>query len=187
MSNHEETCVCPWWMSFTLNNLFRRWAQNPEKILGPYLREGMTAADIGCGPGFFTLSMARLVGERGFVIAIDLQQEMLDMLAKKARKAGLDGRIRPHRCEQDRIGVTQEVDFVLTFWMVHEVPDAKGFLGEVFSMVKPGGKYLLAEPTMHHVTPEKFAQTLEHAREAGFELLDTPKIAWSHTALLMRP
>lgn len=44
----------------------------------------MTAMDIGCGPGFFTLAMARMAGPEGKVIAIDMQQEMLDLVKKKS-------------------------------------------------------------------------------------------------------
>ena len=70
--------VCPSWLAFVLNNPLRKLLQNPEKILKGLVQEGQTAVDLGCGPGFFTLPLARMVGESGRVIAVDLQSKMLD-------------------------------------------------------------------------------------------------------------
>ena len=64
--------VCPVERAGSLDNTIRRWLQNPKKILGPYLDEGMTVVDIGCGPGFFSIDMAQMVGKSGRVIAVDL-------------------------------------------------------------------------------------------------------------------
>ena len=54
--------VCPWWFAYTFDNPLRRLLHNPRKILGPYVKEGDTAVDIGCGMGPFTVELARLVG-----------------------------------------------------------------------------------------------------------------------------
>ncbi len=50
--------VCPVALSGSLDNSIRRWLQNPKKILSPYIKEGMTVLDVGCGPGFFSIEMA---------------------------------------------------------------------------------------------------------------------------------
>jgi ubiquinone/menaquinone biosynthesis C-methylase UbiE len=65
--------VCPVKRAGSLDNRIRRWIQNPKKILKPYIEEGMTVLDIGCGPGFFSIDMAQMVGKTGRVIAADLQ------------------------------------------------------------------------------------------------------------------
>ncbi len=119
--------------------------QNPEKVLKPYIQEGWTALDVGPGMGYFTITLARLVGAQGTVIAADLQQQMLNTLYKRALKAGVQERIKLHKCLPESIGVTEQVDFALAFWMVHEVPDQKHFLGEIAAILKPGGLLLLAE------------------------------------------
>ena len=75
-------------MVFILDNTMRRIFQNPEKILGEYVRPGMTAIDLGCGPGMFTLAMAKMVGESRRVIAVDVQQEMPEILKDKEHKNG---------------------------------------------------------------------------------------------------
>ena len=52
--------------------MFRRWVQDPEEIVKPYVRRGSTVLDIGCGMGYFTIPLAGLVGEEGQVIALDI-------------------------------------------------------------------------------------------------------------------
>ncbi|NNK85219.1 MAG: SAM-dependent methyltransferase, partial [Desulfobacterales bacterium] len=69
----EHIRVCPVERAGTLDNRFRRWLQNPQTILQPYIEAGMTVLDLGCGPGFFTLDMAQMVGQAGRVFACDLQ------------------------------------------------------------------------------------------------------------------
>jgi len=65
--------ICPVGQAWSLDNRLRRWLQDPRRILAPHVREGMTALDLGCGPGFFTLDLAWLVGPAGRVIASDLE------------------------------------------------------------------------------------------------------------------
>lgn len=176
--------VCKWWYAYTFDNKIRTLFHKPERIVGPYLQEGMTAVDIGCGMGYFSIAMARLIGDSGRVVSVDLQQKMLDVLHKRAVKAGVANRIALHRCEKDKIGMNCEADFVLAFWMVHEVPDAAKFLSEIHSILKPGGKFLIAEPKLH-VTRSSYDETLRFAVQAGFEITASPKVAFSRASLLV--
>ena len=105
----------------------------------------MTTMDFGCGMGMFSIAMAQLVGRKGRVIAVDLQQEMLDVLQKRATKAGVLDRIRTHRCEPNSIGLDEPVDFALAFYSAHEVPDLRRLLGEVHSNLRPQGRLLVVE------------------------------------------
>lgn len=166
-----------------MDNVVRKWVQNPNKILKNYLREGMTVLDVGCGPGFFTIEMAKLVGKAGRVIAADLQEGMLDKLADKIAGKEIEKRISLHQCDKDRIGVTEKVDFVLVFYMVHEVPDQKNFFREIHSILKPGGKMLVIEPKFH-VSGENFRNTLNIAREAGFKPLKRERVFMSRAVVL---
>jgi len=77
--------ICPVERAGSLDSKFRRWLQNPRKILGPYVEEGMTVLDIGCGPGFFSIEMAQMVGPAGRVIACDLQGGMLQKVRDKTQ------------------------------------------------------------------------------------------------------
>jgi hypothetical protein len=107
---------------------------------------------------------------------------MLEITRKRATRAGLAERIFPHRCQPDKLGLTQKVDFILTFWMVHEVKNKKSFFRELHSNLAAGGKILIAEPKMH-VFPEAFQKTLEIAQSTGLRLCGQPAIRFSLTAL----
>ncbi len=177
-----EPHVCPWWLVYTFDNPLRRLLHSPEKILGPNLKKGMTAADLGCGMGFFSIGMARMVGDSGKVISVDIQQKMLDILQKRALKAGIGDRIHTHCATPNNIGLARysgRIDLALSFWMVHETPHIENFIAEIFSLVKAGGKYLLVEPK-GHVSQAQFQRITDAAVQAGFHVLDHPRIALSH-------
>ncbi len=166
-----------------LNNRGRRLVQNPEKILLPYIKSGMTAADIGCGPGFFTIPMARLTGKGGRVYACDLQQEMLDITMNHAHKHDVGNTITTVKCESSRIGLPQGVDFALAFYMVHETPNPAALFHEVFTCLNPGGRLLVVEP-IFHVSRKEFRATIKSAQTSGFQILQTPGRLFSRVAVL---
>jgi ubiquinone/menaquinone biosynthesis C-methylase UbiE len=177
--NSGKGRVCPVSLAGSLDNRFRRWLQNPVTILTPYVKDGMTVLDIGCGPGFFTLALAEIVGESGHVIAADLQKGMLEKLGNKINGTELENRITLHKCEGDRIKLKENVDFVLAFYMVHEIPDKAGFFTEIFDLLKPAGQFLLVEPKLFHVSKKEFEDTVNNALSAGFEAMEKPKLLFS--------
>ena len=177
--------VCPWWLCFTFDNILRKLIQNPYEILNPYIKEGDTILDVGPGMGYFTIPLARLAGVKGHVIAADIQEKMLLALKKRAEQAGVDKRIIMHLCSPDSLGVKEKVNFILAFWMVHEVPDRKRFLNELFSVLEDKGAFLLVEPAIH-VTKTNFEETVNLAIQAGFTLRERPRIFASRAALLVK-
>ena len=64
----------------------------------------MTVLDLGCGPGFFSVALAQIVSDTGKVIAVDLQEGMLQKLKDKIKGTELENRITLHKCEEDKIG-----------------------------------------------------------------------------------
>jgi len=177
--------VCPWWMAWTFDNPLRKLFQDPERILEGYVREGMTVADIGCGMGYFSVAMAKMAGPQGRVLSVDIQEKMLEYLRRRASRAGMTGRITTVLAKPDDIAIARQVDFVLAFWMVHEVKDIPRFFGQVAAVLKPGGKMLYAEPRMH-VTQKRFEEILGYATNAGFAVNDGPKVGMSRSAILQR-
>lgn len=169
-----------------LESRFRKWTQNPEKILRNYIEEGMIILDIGCGTGFFTIPMAEIVGESGKVIAVDIQQGMLEKVRMKIKGKDIENRIIFHKNEQDKIGVTEKVDFILAFYVLHEVPDENQFLEEIFSILKPNGRFYLVEPKLFHVSRKDFKKTEEKAVSIGFLSIDRPRIFLSRAILFSR-
>ncbi len=168
-----------------LENRLRKWIQNPYKILTPYVAAGMTVLDLGCGPGFFTLELARMVGESGRIIACDLQTGMLDILRDKIKTSHLEQRIKLHKCEVDQIGLAIQVDFALLFYVVHEIPDKQKLFLQLAALVRSKGQALIVEPPLH-VSKKAFAKTLKHARDAGFTHHPGPKLLFHKTAILKK-
>lgn len=184
MSEH----ICPWWVGYLLLIPFRRWAQDPKKILKDHVRPGMTVLEPGPGMGFFTLDLARQVGPSGRVVAVDMQPKMIAALKRRATKAGMLERLDARVAQKDSMGLTdlrEKVDFTLAFYTVHEMPSAKRFFEEASAAMKPGGTLLLSEPR-GHVKDEMFAEELKQAEAAGFTLTDRPSIKGSLTAVLRK-
>jgi ubiquinone/menaquinone biosynthesis C-methylase UbiE len=175
--------ICPVELAGSLDSKIRRWFQNPKKILRPYIKEGMTVIDLGCGPGFFTIDMAQMVGETGRVIAADLQKEMLQKLENKIRGTEIEDRINLHQCEEDKIGINEEVDFILAFYMVHEATHQDKFFNDIKSILKTSGQMLIVEPPIH-VSWEKFSQSIRNAKNAGLLTREGPNIPFNKTAII---
>jgi len=70
----------------TLYGLFR----DPYKVLDAAgLEPGQRVLEVGCGPGFFTIPAAHIVGEKGSVLALDINPAAVEHVRRKIRKAGV--------------------------------------------------------------------------------------------------
>jgi ubiquinone/menaquinone biosynthesis C-methylase UbiE len=145
----------------------------------------MTVLDFGSGPGFFTIALAEMVGASGRVIAADLQDGMLRRLEAKLERSGLDKRVSLHKCAAGRIGLAESVDFVVAFYVVHEVPDRAGLFQELSSIVKPDGRVLVVEPPFH-VSMAAFTETIRDAENAGFRSEKGPRVFSSKSVILKK-
>lgn len=174
--------VCPWWLAYTFDNPIRAIFHKPEHICASYVKEGMTVADIGCGMGYFSVGLAKIVGKRGRVIAVDIQTRMIEKLVKRARKAGVMDIIQTFQCEPDNLPIKEPLDFALAFWVVHETPDKRKFFEQLYSILRHGGFLLMAEPKLH-VSTIKFKQEVDLAIAAGFNVKDEPDITLSNSAV----
>ena len=181
----EKNRVCPVERAGNLDKKFRRWFQNPQKILTPYVKRGMTVLDLGCGPGFFSLDMAQMVGKSGRMIASDLQEGMLLILQNKIQGTELEKRIILHKCEESTIGITEQFDFILAFYMVHEIPYHDLFFKEIESILKSNGLLLIVEPPFH-VSKKAFNQMVVKAGEAGLIAGKGPNVFLSKTVILRK-
>ena len=183
--SEEKKLICPWQLAPLLDNFLRPFIHNPRKLFTPYVSQGMTVLDIGCGAGFISLGLAELVGGEGLVIAADIQTKMLSFVEERAIKLGLHDRIRIHLCEANGIGVQERVDFAVAFFMVHEVPNKCSFLREIFRLLKTSGRFFLTEPKVH-VKSNDFKQTVRVAESVGFQVADKPRVRFGQTVLLVK-
>jgi len=181
----KKNHVCPVEKAKFLSSKVRRLVQNPKKILQPYITEGMTVMDLGCGPGFFIIDMAKLAGNSGKVIAADLQEEMLSILKNKISNTEFQDRVILHKCQQDKIGIADKMDFVLAFYIVHEIPDKEKLFKEIASILKPMGKMLIVEPPFH-VSKEDFEDCIKIASGAGLRAVERPRIFFSQAVILQK-
>lgn len=182
--DNDKNRVCPVELAGSLDTKFRKWFQNPQKILGPYVKEGMRVLDIGCGPGFFSIELAKMVGKTGKVFSADLQEGMLQKIRSKIQGTELEERIKLVKCEQDKINVPEKVDFILAFYMVHEVPDKVKLFEALKNVLVEKGQFHIVEPKFFHVTNTEFGLTTQIAEKAGFTVTQGPKLPFSFSAIL---
>jgi 2-polyprenyl-3-methyl-5-hydroxy-6-metoxy-1,4-benzoquinol methylase len=183
MSDHH---VCPIWVGYLLASPLRALLQNPQTILTPHITPGMRVLDVGCAMGFFSLPLARLVGPNGRVVCVDLQQKMLDSLARRARRAHVLDRIEMRRCEAGSLCITEfhgQIHFALLFAVIHEVDIAARLFTEVRDALRPGGRVVFAEPK-GHIPRQAFDESVSVAERSGLRKIDGLRIPWSHAALL---
>ena len=110
---------------------------------------------------------------------------MLQKLKQKIQGTELEDRITLHQCQKNAIGVSENVDLVLAFYVVHEVPNQEEFFYEIGSILKPNGQVLIVEPPFH-VSKKAFEETVRRARGAGFRPTEGPKVLLGKTVLLKK-
>lgn len=163
----------------------REAALQPEKLLRDLgLSEGMTFADIGCGPGFFTIPAAKIVGEHGHALAADIQGEMLSTVRSRALEHGLSN-VRIVKTNDREIPIAPgSCDYVLLAFTLHEIEHRASFLHRAARTLKPGGRMIIIEwdkaegpigpPLEDRITPEELAAD---AQAAGLRQMEERTLA----------
>lgn len=141
--------TCPWWFTWTFDNPLRRLVHDPRALVRPFVTDGMRIADIGCGMGHFTVALAELAGPGGQIQAVDLQPQHLRMVERRCRRAGVLDRVRLVEATIESLNLHGPLDFVLAFYMVHEVGDQAALFGQLASACRPGARVLVSEPKIH--------------------------------------
>jgi 2-polyprenyl-3-methyl-5-hydroxy-6-metoxy-1,4-benzoquinol methylase len=159
-----------------------------------HIRPGQTICDLGCGNGFYTLKLAELVGEKGRVLAVDIQQEMLHLLEDRAEKAGIDNvepilgtLIDPNLPEG-------KLDLVLLVDVYHELSHPEHVLRAIRQSLKPTGRMVLVEFRLEdrnvpikllHKMSKK--QILKEIPPNGFKLVEEfDELPWQHVMFFER-
>lgn len=146
----------------------------PDTILNRLpLRPADTIADIGCGPGFFTLPLAERAPQ-GTIYAVDVAQQMLDMVTERATEAGL-GNIRTMLVGETALDLPPaSLDGAMLGLVYHEFPDRVAYLRQLAALVRLGSWLALLDwdvrqnpgggpPLEHRIAPDIAASELAAA------------------------
>ncbi len=178
--------------SYWLDHIFcctlRKLFHNPRRILAGFIKPGMTVLDIGFGNGYFSLEMARLVGPHGQVICVETAHDKIESLKLQAADNGLAERIDPRICSDSNLAIddlTDQIDFSLAFFVVHHAADIPALMTGTQNALKPGGKFLIVEPS-HHASASYCEAVESAAKKAGLSVIDYPKFVRTWAVLLIR-
>jgi len=180
----EQTHIFPSWKAEQLDNKIRRLLQNPYKILSPFVSKGMTVLDYGCGNGYFSIPLSKMVDNSGKVFAVDIQKEMLDKLSDKLKALNISN-VTDIQRGSEKLNVPECVDFAIAVYVVHEIPDQTGFFREIFDLLNPDGKLLIMEPDFI-VSKRKFNKTIEVAKQVGFVDSERLNLFLSKSGILLK-
>lgn len=130
------------------------WLERPEReaeertdLLLPALKlkPGNVVADIGCGTGYFSWRMAQLVGEKGKVYGVDIQPEMLDLLAQQMAKRGVKNVKGVLGTVTDPKLPASSIDLVIMVDVYHEFDHPHEMMANICRALKPGGRVVFVE------------------------------------------
>jgi ubiquinone/menaquinone biosynthesis C-methylase UbiE len=152
------------------------------------IRPGQKVCDMGCGNGFYTLALARLVGPTGLVYAVDIQPEMLRLLRARLTEERVKN-VRPllGTASDPRLP-SESCDLVLCVDVYHEFSHPAEMLARMHDSLRDGGRLVLAEfrgedpavpiKPLHKMTKAQVRAELE---PAGFRLVrEFDRLPWQH-------
>ena len=175
----------------------RRRYQNPlrmSRAIG--VKKGMTVADLGCGPGFFAVPLASIVGPSGRVYAVDSSSTMLKHLRANIRRSRASpNRIKIVRADVSKTGIPDaSVDVVLFARLLHDLGDKRRFLREVKRICRPGGRIVdldWKKIRMKHGPPYGITISKPRSKDiisrAGFQYAGTFDAGRYHYGVIFRP
>lgn len=169
------------------------WQRPAEVVAALALAPGAVACDLGVGPGYFAIPMGRAVGPAGRVHAIDVDARMLEVLARRAREAGVTNVIP--RLSADGSALPPEpCDLILLVNAFHHFTDGRGMLRRLASALTPGGRIAIVDfhggelpigpPPDHKVSREQF---LAAAADAGLGVIAEERFLPYQYFFLLQP
>jgi len=136
-------------MGYLLICPIRKLFDNPDKIFSPLLKPGMKVLELGPGMGFYSLPVARMIAPGGKLYCLDIQEQMISTLKKRAAKARLSNIIEAKVVNEDSLEMkfmAGEIDFAIAEGVIHEVKNKKQVLAQIKATLKPDGIFYYSEP-----------------------------------------
>jgi len=183
MNSFQKTHLHPLEKTRALESRLRLLLQNPGRILKGYIHPGMTVLDLGCGTGYFTLEIAKLLEKKGKVIAADVQKGMLEVLKQKLENSELQKQIQIHNNQENTLNLKEKVDFILAFYAFHEMKYLDSIINDLQKILKPETNILISEQKFH-VSKYTFNTIIQKMENIGFEICKRPKIFLSRTVIM---
>jgi ubiquinone/menaquinone biosynthesis C-methylase UbiE len=158
------------------------------------VKPGQVVCDIGCGNGFYTLQLAKRVGEQGRVLAVDIQSEMLHLLSERAKEAQINNIELIQGTAIDPKLPSGVVDLILLVDVYHEFSHPEQMLKAMRKALKPNGRIALVEFRLEDRTvPIKLLhkmskqQILKEFPPNGYKLVEQfDKLPWQHLMFFER-
>ncbi|WP_424354908.1 class I SAM-dependent methyltransferase [Methanobacterium sp. MBAC-LM] len=173
-----------------LDSDFRRKMQSPDKIISRSgIKEGMKVLEVGCGSGAFTTFVARAVGDKGEVFALDIQPEMLKQIENKLKRPENRDIKNIHLINGDALNMPLEdntFDLVYSITVFQELPNKNKALKEMKRVLKPDGILSITEFLPDPDYPLK-STTVKMGTSEGFILNDVKGSFWNYTARFIKP
>lgn len=170
------------------------WQKPDEVVANLGLKAGDTACDVGAGPGYFTLRLARAVGPEGRVLAVDVETKMVETLRERLAAAKLTNVTPILSLPDDSLLPARACDVVLVVDTYHHFPSGLDYLRRLARTLKPGGRIVnvdyhkretpVGPPLSHRVAREDF---LEVAGRAGLVLVEEKTLLPYQYFLVLRP
>lgn len=122
---------------------------DPDAIIAQLdIKNGMVAADFGCGPGYFSLPFAKKIGKDGRLYSLDVLPQALETVAGRAKNAGIlnivTSRVNLEKENGSRLE-SDSVDWVILKDILFRNNKKDIIVGEVYRVLKPGGKVVFVE------------------------------------------
>ena len=180
----------PAFVGHVLDSGYRRRIQPPEQLIKRSgMKKGMHVLDLGCGSGAFTPFVARAVGERGKVYALDIQADMLEQLEKKLSRSENKDIKNIKVIEGNAYKLPFDngsLDLVYMVTVLQEIPDRNMALREVKRILKPGGILAVTELFPDPDYPWK-STTIKLGEGNGFVVDEVSGNFFNYTVRFKRP
>ena len=162
-SNLETSNIAYWTIRLMHDNPILQLVRNPYKLLNVAgLKKGQKVVEVGCGPGFFTISAARIVGDEGHIYAVDVHPRAVDRVKKKIKKVALKN-VTPMCINASNTGLPGvSVDLSFLFVLRYIAGGLESVISELHRVVKPGGILSLEK------TRGSEAELIEEVKQGGF-------------------